>query len=137
LTTGAHLLVGGAVGSLTGEPVLAAGLGVVSHVVLDVFPHYDFRDYRVDVAIGVAIGAALIAGAIARGSMGSGYLWGMVGGVVPDLEILACKLGLMSDARRIFPTHRRGWIPHGAPRGARNLVTQGALGLAAVLVIFR
>src|SRR5580765_6705280 len=100
-------------------------------------PHFDFPDYRRDVALGAVVGVGTIVAAVLRGGVHAGYLWGMVGGVVPDIENLLWQMGLMDGARRIFPTHRKGGLPHGAPRGPRNLVMQGALGALSLLVMFR
>ena len=138
MTTATHLLVGGALGSLVaGHPVVALGLGIVSHVPLDMVPHFDFRDYRRDVALGVGCAAVVIAGLAIRGHGASGAIWGMFGGIIPDLENLAWKMGLMKETRRVFPTHRKGWLRHGAALGRSNLLTQGALGLASLMVIWR
>ena len=137
MITASHLLVGGAAGSLTDQPLLAFGLGVVSHAVCDMVPHFDIRDYRRDVALGVVVAAGTIAAATLRGGVSPGYLWGMIGGVVPDIENLLWQMGLLDGGRRIFPTHRKGGLPHGAPRGPRNLVVQGIVGLLSLLVILR
>ena len=137
MITASHLLVGGAVGSLTDQPVLALALGVGSHALLDMIPHFDFRDYRRDVALGAVVGVGTIAAAVIRGGVHRGFLWGMIGGVLPDVENLVWQMGFMDEKRRVFPTHRRGWLRHGAPRGPGNLVTQGFIGILSLLVIFR
>jgi hypothetical protein len=137
LITATHLLVGGAVGSFTDQPLVALGLGIVSHAVCDMIPHFDFTDYRRDVALGVVVGVGTIVAASLRGGVHSGYLWGMIGGVIPDIENLVWQMGLMDGSRRIFPTHRKGGLPHGAPRGGRNLLVQGMVGALSLLVMFR
>jgi hypothetical protein len=37
----AHAAIGAAIGTFTPSPLLAAGLGFVSHVLIDLVPHYD------------------------------------------------------------------------------------------------
>jgi hypothetical protein len=137
LTSAAHLLVGGAAGSLCGSPLVAFGAGAASHVLLDLVPHFDHRDFRVDVALTAATGLLLVGAAAARGTLDASLLAGMAGGVVPDVENLLWHMGYLRKDLRVFPTHREGWLKHGAPRGPGNLVVQALLGLAAVLVVFR
>ena len=133
MCTVTHLVVGGAVGAWTGHGALAFALGVVSHAVLDAVPHYELDDFRLDLGITlVAVG----------GLVGWGYwltpvFWGALGGVLPDVEILLWKLGLLRDTQMVFPSHS-GLIRHGRRlsfRGAlpQVLLIMGALGCLVVL----
>jgi hypothetical protein len=121
-----HLAVGGALGGWTGHGGTAFAVGVASHAVLDVVPHYDIRDVRVDVGLLVAAVAALWV----LGYGPTPVFWGAAGGVLPDLEILLWRLGVLDKRRWVFPSHN-GRIPHGREVGRRGLVVQGLLILGA------
>lgn len=125
-----HLAAGALVGSWTGHAGAAAVAGLTSHAVLDLFPHYDFADWRVEVGLGAGLLALLIA-------LPGGSLPAVVGGLagcLPDLENLLWKLGSWERRRMIFPTHT-GLLPHGAPRGPRNLWVQAVLAAACLAAI--
>jgi hypothetical protein len=122
MTTASHAAAGALVGSLTGAPVPGFVLGILSHVVLDVVPHYDLENYRVDVALTVAIGLALIG--VSGGE--PALVWGLVGGVLPDLENLFYKLGWLRSEQRLFPTHG-GPLPHGRALSAAHGTWQAAI----------
>lgn len=112
MTTACHAAAGALVGSFTGSPALGFAAGLASHALLDVVPHYDVSDYRVDVVLTILAGAGLW---VASGGQGP-VVWGMIGGIVPDLENLFMKLGWLRAERRIFPTHV-GPLPHGRALG--------------------
>jgi hypothetical protein len=112
MTTATHAAVGAAVGSLTVDPIAALIAGVSSHIVLDVVPHYDVHDYRIDVLLTVLVISVLIALSGNRAPV----MLGMIGGFGPDLENLAMKLGKLAEERRIFPTHV-GPLAHGRALG--------------------
>ena len=131
------MLVGGAAGSLVDHPALALGLGVVSHLPLDMVPHHDLRGYRRDVAITTAVAAVTVAAAALRGVARPGLWWGMAGGILPDIENLLWHLGWIEGRYRVFPTHREGRIRHGAVRGPSNLVVQALVGLGAFIFVLR
>ena len=125
-----HGAVGAAAGSLTGSPVLALPAGLASHIPLDVVPHYDFEDVRLDVALLAVVAAGLaLAGAATLPVM-----LGLLGGALPDLENLHIKLGLLAEEERRWPTHS-GLLPHGrlAARGP-SLALQVLLVALAVAV---
>jgi hypothetical protein len=129
-----HLAVGGALGGCVKQGGLAFLLGVGSHAVLDAVPHYDVEDFRVD----LLLTAAGIAGLLGFGYWCTPVFWGAVGAVVPDLEVLIWRLGLINEKRMIFPSHNR-LIRHGARLSVGASVHQVLLILGAVgcLVILR
>lgn len=112
-------------------------MGILSHIPLDIVPHYDIPDLKKDVGLGLAAAGTGLAAVAMRGEVTSGILLGMVGGVLPDLENLFYHLGVLRPERRVFPTHRGGLLRHGAVRSPRNLVVQAAVGVAAILVMLR
>ena len=126
MTTACHAAAGALAGSFTGSPVVGLVGGLVSHAVLDVVPHYDLSDYRVDVVLTVTVAVAL--GIVSGGN--AAILWGMVGGILPDLENLFMKLGWMRPERRIFPTHD-GPLPHGRALGVGHAIWQVAIVILA------
>jgi hypothetical protein len=127
MTTASHAAAGALVGSLSGSPVLGFTLGMVSHAVMDIVPHYDLEDYRVDVVLTVLISLALFG--VSSGE--PALVWGVIGGVLPDLENLFYKLGWMRSEQRLFPTHG-GPLPHGRALG----IAHGAWQLAIVVLAF-
>lgn len=133
MTVLTHMVVGGAVGSFVDWRGVAFGLGVASHVPLDVIPHYEFKNMWLEVVIvGSFFGVML-----ATGHAGTGFFWGALGAVIPDLENLLWRLGFISDDHKIFPGHSarfQRFLPHGRSLGVRNAWWQVAIGVCAVAV---
>lgn len=125
-----HVAVGALIGSLVNHHLAAFALGFASHLPLDILPHFDFRDFRVDAALSVGLmGVVLAAGGL------SPMLLGAVGSVLPDVENLFWKMKLISEKRKIFPSHS-GLIEHGRALGGGALpeAVASALSVAAVVV---
>ncbi|MCK4547946.1 MAG: hypothetical protein KAW17_10955 [Candidatus Eisenbacteria sp.] len=122
-----HLAVGGVLGGWAGNSGVAFFLGIVSHVVMDAVPHYDTRDFRVDVAL-TAAGFLAVLG---LGYWNSPVFWGAVGAVLPDVENLLWRLGAIRESWRIFPSHTR-LIRHGKPLTARGAIPQVFLILGSI-----
>ncbi len=128
-----HFAAGALAGAATGNPWAALTAGLASHALLDLFPHYDFDDWRHEVLIGLAPLLLLLFSPYASAAAVIGGL----AGCLPDLENLLQKLGRLERRRMIFPTHT-GLLPHGARRGPRNLWVQAALAagcLAALALV--
>jgi len=126
MTTASHAAAGALVGSLTGAPVAGFALGIASHAIMDIVPHYDLSDYRVDVVLTILVSLSLFF--VSRGD--PALVWGVVGGVLPDLENLFYKLGWMRSEQRLFPTHGGPW-PHGRALGSTHALWQvGIVALA-------
>ena len=128
-----HFAAGALAGAATGNAWAALAAGLASHALLDLFPHYDFEDWRREVAIGLAPLLLLLLSPWASAAAVIGGL----AGCLPDLENLLQKLGRLERRHMIFPSHT-GLLPHGARRGSRNLWVQAALAagcLAALALV--
>ena len=135
MTVITHMAVGAAAGSFTGSPAGAALLGLVSHVPLDVLPLYVFEKMWVEVATVSAVFVAMLAAGMGR----TGIFWGAVGAVVPDIENLLWRAGVLPREKKVFPGHspRLSRIfPHGRSLGPRHALTQVAIVCASVAVVF-
>ena len=134
MTVITHMAVGAAVGSLVDGRGAAFLLGLASHVPLDILPHYEFEKMWVEVAVvAAALGTMLV-----LGLGGTGVFWGAVGAVVPDLENLLWRLGVLPDERKIFPGHSprlKRFFPHGRSLGLPHALTQVLMVCASVLVV--
>ena len=127
-----HAAAGALAGALAPSPVAAPFFALASHVLLDVIPHYDIARMRFELILGaVAIAVIALAGALdLKTALGISF------GLLPDLENLLWKLGVIRDDQKIFPGHRR-FLPHGAVLGASNLFVQAAFSAAAVAFLIR
>lgn len=134
MTVLAHMVVGGAVGSLVGGRGIALAAGLASHVPLDIVPHYEFDKMWLE----AAFAAALLGGIVVTGHAGTGLFWGAIGAAVPDLENLFWRLGILPGSWKIFPGHSRKYgrfLRHGRSLGVGHVWWQVAVGAAAVAVI--
>lgn len=85
-----HALVGGALGQATGNPILAFFVGIISHYLLDMIPHYDttdggkltLRQYGL-IFLDLAILAVLLF--VFKKSLDNNFFWGLAGAVTPDV----------------------------------------------------
>lgn len=123
-----HFAAGALAGSLVPVAAVAPFIGLGSHLLLDVLPHRDFENYRIEIVLWLAAMAALLAG----GGMTLAILLGGLAAVLPDLENLLWKLGLIRDGQKIFPGHRPGLIRHGREAGAGSLVLQVVFSVAVI-----
>jgi hypothetical protein len=129
-----HAAAGAAVAPFVREPVSAFLAGAATHAVLDMIPHYDY-DSTIPGVLDFAVAALLIASA--GGDDGGTTVWAMLGGVLPDLEVVMSYLGLISPRDLVFPSHS-GLLPHrnvGLPLGV--LTQMAVLGLAYLSLGFR
>lgn len=125
-----HFAAGALAGSLLPLPVAAPLLGLGSHLLLDVVPHRDFEDYRIEILLWLAAMAVLAVG----GGMTLPITLAGLFAVLPDLENLLWKLGRLRDGQKIFPGHRPGWLRHGRETGAWSVVLQ--IGFTVAVVVF-
>lgn len=133
MTAGPHMAVGASLGKVSGNPASALGLGMASHVLLDVLPHND--DSKWLQAISLAAALWTTNQIYEKSQKDPKVLWGVAGGLLPDLEHLLAQKGLISRKQKIFPTHN-GTIPQGKrlePDIALTLEL-GATGIALHLV---
>ncbi len=134
MTVITHLAVGAAAGSFTDNAAGAALLGMLSHVPLDVLPHYEFDKMWLEVAAVSAVFAAMLVAGMGR----TGIFWGAVGAVAPDIENLLWKVGILPRERKVFPGHSPRLsrvFPHGRSLGPRHVLTQVAIVCASVAVV--
>jgi hypothetical protein len=117
-----HFAAGALAGGVTGNVYLGAAAGLASHAVLDVIPHYDHPDWRLELGGGLLSLVFLL--------LMPFFSWpavvGGVFGMVPDLENLFQKLGRMRRDQFLFPTHT-GLLPHGRELGPKTLVWQAVI----------
>jgi len=128
-----HVAVGALVGGLVGSRLYAFLIGFASHIPLDVIPHIDFEDFRVDAIMSVA----LLVGIFAFSGFSPIFL-GALGAVAPDFENLLWKLGMIEEDRKVFPTHS-GLIAHGRAKvgsGPATEVLMSAVSVSLVVLAF-
>ena len=123
-----HFAAGALAGALIPVPAAAPVIGLGSHIVLDVLPHRDFENYRLEIALWLAAAAVLLAG----GGMNLPIALGGFAAVLPDLENLLWKLGRIRDGQKIFPGHRPGLLRHGREAGRSSLGLQFAFTVAVI-----
>jgi hypothetical protein len=119
VTVFTHFSAGALLGYLAPGVASAALLGLASHVLLDFIPHFDFENVWLEIIFGSLVLAVLIAGRSCTAAICTG---GLVA-VLPDVENLLWKTGVMDRKHRIFPSHS-GMIPHGREAGKINLAAQ-------------
>lgn len=122
-----HVAAGAVMGALSPTPYAVPFLGLGSHVVLDIIPHYDIDKMRYEIFLAVAAIAAIALGGALDGKVALGIAFGLL----PDLENLLWKLGKIRDDQKIFPGHRK-LIPHGAVTGRGSLAVQSAAAVVAI-----
>jgi hypothetical protein len=117
-----HVAAGAIAGALSPTIYAAPLLGLASHVVLDIIPHRDIDRMRYETILGVIAIAAIALGGALSGKIALGIAFALV----PDVENLLWKLGVIRDDQKIFPGHRR-YLPHGM------VVGRGSIGLQMVV----
>lgn len=136
MTVLVHMAVGAATGTLLAGRGAAFLAGVVGHVPLDLIPHYEFEKMWVE----AAVAAAFFGGLIAAGFGGSGVFWGALGAVLPDLENLLWRVGVLPERAKVFPGHSgryKRFLRHGAQLGVEHAWWQAAIAAGAALVVAR
>jgi hypothetical protein len=126
-----HVLAGALIGRATRAPASAFALGIVSHLVMDVTPHWGDADMtvflrvaRVDGLLGLAMIAAMVA--TTSPTQRRSVLAGITGACLPDLDKPARHL----VGRRAFPVSVERWladIQHESPRRMPVEFTAGAV----------
>lgn len=129
-----HLALSAALTMRVRNPLLAVGVGLVSHSVLDAVPHYHYvwimpsvTLVLVDLAVGACL--ALIIAAMAPRPWSA--LAGAAGGILPDVN-------------RAFATNQPDLLaqlpislPHGELAFPWGILTQGAVVVLALILAFR
>jgi len=127
-----HVAAGAVIGVLVDSRLAAFLIGFVSHIPLDAVPHIDFKDYRIDVVLTIG----LLTGIFAFTGL-TPILFGAVGAVVPDLENLLWKTGIIDEKHKVFPTHS-GLIKHGQARvgsGPAGAILMSAISVCVVALV--
>jgi hypothetical protein len=131
-----HVAVGAALGSFVGGRGASFAVGLASHVPLDVIPHYELEKMWVEVA---SVAAALVL-LVFLGHGTTTVFFGALGGLVPDVENLLWRRGIIPGRWKLFPGHAP-WlsriVPHGKALPARHAWWQAAIIVVASLVAFR
>jgi hypothetical protein len=126
-----HVGAGALIGSLFGGRPAAFAVAFASHIPMDVIPHVDFKDFRVDAVMTLGL-----LGAVLAVSGFSPVFVGALGAVAPDFENLLWKCGIIPEGRKIFPTHS-GLIRHGRAvigRGHAGEIALSAFSVGLVVV---
>ena len=123
-----HFAAGALAGAYAPHAALAPFLGLGSHVLLDVLPHYDFENMMLEILLGVISLVVLLAG----GVYGFAVLAGGLMGVLPDLENLLWKKGLIGEDKKVFPGHTGRFPRHGPRAGRLNLAGQFLFSVAVL-----
>jgi hypothetical protein len=138
-----HALAGAAIGALVRRPVPAFVVGVASHLLMDMAPHFGepemddaefLRLARIDGAVGLGVTAAVVAAA--PPAVRRSALAGLAGACLIDLD----KPGRHFFGRSPFPAavdRFHGHIQNEAPNGRRIEAAATAALVAAVCVAFR
>ena len=128
-----HFAAGALAGSLIPNPIAAPFLGLGSHLLLDMIPHKDFEDYRLEIVLWVVAMIVLFVGGAYSAAI---VLCGLFA-VLPDLENLLHKTGKIRRDQMIFPGHRKGPIRHGKETGAWSVVLQVAFTAVVIMWMIR
>ena len=130
----AHVAAGALIGSVLDSRLAALAIGLASHIPLDIIPHIDFKDFRIDavVTIGLLGGILVVSGL-------SPVFFGALGAVAPDFENLLWNTGIIREKDKIFPTHS-GLLRHGQAKASSGATTEiimsvFSVGIVAVAVL--
>lgn len=105
-----HFAAGALAGGVTGNVYVGAAAGLASHAILDVIPHYDHPDWRVELAGGIFSLLLLMLMPFSTWPAVVGGLFGMA----PDLENLFQKLGKMQRSQSLPGAARCTGFPRGS-----------------------
>jgi hypothetical protein len=87
----AHLVAGAAAGGRVRYPVVALALGVGTHALLDIIPHYNYTGWRPvsGALVADAVAGLILAGlVVARSPHAASATAGAAGGILPAVERL-------------------------------------------------
>ncbi len=125
-----HFAAGALAGSLIPVPLAAPFIGLGSHLLLDMIPHKDFEDYRLEIVLWLVAMIVLFAG----GAFSTAIVLCGLFAVLPDLENLLQKTGKIRRDQMIFPGHRKGLLRHGRETGAWSVAVQVAF--TAIVIVW-
>ncbi len=124
-----HLITGAVLGqALAGDDSAALAVGMASHGLMDALPHHEWSLPEQAVAF---VAAAWWLQDAYRRTGDTRLLWGAAGAVLPDVETVLRRFGMLRIA--VYPSHN-GLTPHGrADRRTGLLVEGGVIGLVVVV----
>ncbi len=123
-----HVAVGSVLGLKSRSVSKAFLSGLVSHIAMDLIPHYDFDLLPLQVAdfvIGLQIVKFMISSSSSRKNR---IFFGALGAGLPDIEGALVLLGLLPENMAIF--HR--FFPHPSTKLERSLIAEGLLILLCI-----
>ncbi|MDD3925432.1 MAG: hypothetical protein PHT33_02110 [bacterium] len=124
-----HLLVGAALGSISGSKCEAGVAGFASHLVLDSLPH---RDLDLKGEVMAALAAIVVLAPLIK--LDARVLTGAAAAVAPDLENALWRFDIISKKDMRYPSHS-GLTPHG-PKVA-TMAGQVLIAVAALFLLRR
>ncbi|HMA76345.1 MAG TPA: hypothetical protein VKO43_03450 [Candidatus Krumholzibacteriaceae bacterium] len=130
MTVFTHFAAGALIGYFSPGVLSASIGGLLSHVLLDVIPHYDFESLKLEIFLGVVVLLILVF----TGSCSLVICLGGIFAVIPDLENLLWKLGKLREDQKVFPGHA-GIIPHGRKTGRKTVLIQAIFVMAVLFFL--
>ena len=112
-----HVVVGAAIGHVIGQPLLGFMGGLGSHIIADIVPHRHVKMEFDLLASLVLAGSILI---LVESQIFLATSLGIVGSVLPDVEIVFWKFGILEKDQLVFPSH--AFLPHNEASNFANLI---------------
>lgn len=97
-----HVAVGAAIGHVIGSPLLGFIGGLSSHIVADMVPHRHI-EMKFDLLASLVLAGSILFLVDSQILLATSL--GMVGSVLPDVEIVFWKLGILEEDHLVFPSH--------------------------------
>jgi len=126
-----HLIAGDTVGYLTGDPIVGFVAGTVSHALLDMVPHHDFKRIRFCI-VDILSGSLLFLLFLLYGQPEVGMIAGAIGGIWPDIEIPLYYFDYIK--KKYFPSHS-GLIKHRQASFAPGVLVQVAVAVTGIWIM--
>lgn len=112
-------------GYWVGNPGAGFLIGLASHVVLDVIPHEEFFGLKGELISSFLLSLVMLL--LARDHV-IGAFFGILGALLPDLEIALWQAGKLKKSQLLFPTH-------GSPLSQRESSSKVIKALQVLVII--